>query len=241
MKDLKAIFTSFLIAASCAAAGASTFATMSAEEVSALLAEAECSRPDFNSASAKGADTHRISATATPVTVNARDLVTKIYGVLSPDLTHDECIAESQRLLLLTPEDEGSVLWLEADGGYLLDYYGMSPDCTAMARFSDTGEESGHVADFGFFFLFPYTESGKESTLREQSDFSGTLLQEMTDMGIDLGADSLATDLFEAVGNYEGNFVDLRLMEDPGADRYILILSVQPDSLNPSDDVMAEL
>lgn len=226
MKTTTGIITLLLLAAAALPAGAKSFSEMDSAEVSTLLAAAQTAAAGARqSASAKDADSDAI----TPVEVTARDLVTKIYGVLSTDLNHDECVAETIRVLSINPEDEESVVWLDADAGYQLDYYGMKPQCTAMARFNDSDQHRA-LNDFGFFFIFPFDPADKPEALQAQSDFSGALLQEMNDIGVDMGVNSLSDDIFETVGEYEGNLVDIRLLEDPGANHYLLMLTVEPET-----------
>lgn len=67
---------------------------------------------------------------------------------------------------------------------------------------------------------------------RRQASFSGSLLQEMQDIGALMAAEPGPEDsLFEATGEYAGNFVDLRLADEPavsGGGRYVLYLTVEP-------------
>lgn len=115
----------------------------------------------------------------------------------------------------------------------------MQPEVSAMARF---GNET--LIDFCFFFMFSYQEDSKGECTRRQADFCGSLLQEMHDIGIPMGRDSLSDDLFDISGSYKGNFVNVRLMEEQTADstgRYILILSVEPEGFMPADDIYAGL
>lgn len=215
-------------------ASAVSFSDMSAEEISALLADA----PDSSSAAkATVAPEHAIMAL--PVEVTAEDLVTKIYGVIDPSVSKHECSNQAFRVLRLRPQEDNAALWLETSDGYGISYYGMQPEVSAMARF---GNET--LSDFCFFFLFPYKEDSKRECTRRQADFCGSLLQEMHDIGIPMGRDSLSDDLFEASGSYKGNFVAVRLMEEQTADnegRFILILSVEPGGFLPVDDIYAEL
>lgn len=226
----------------CIAVGAASFSAMSVEEVSSLLAQGEAAAAE--AATAKVAATVVGDASAhrdvlLPVSLTAIDMVSKIFGVIPPEVSKDECVRQSQKLLCLTPEDDCGALWLETGSGYGVDYYGMSPEVSAMARFADNaaeaaGEEAGVNSgpyDFGFFFLFPYTSATRQQTIRDQADFCGSLLQEMADSGLAMDLDTATDDLFEAVGDYRGSLVDVRLLDerqDAGDGRYILILSVEP-------------
>ena len=166
------------------------------------------------------------------VTVNADDLMTKVYGLLSTNLTKSATKKEANRLLNVTPSDEEGVLWLDSETGYGLDYYGMTPDVSAMARFYDpetadtTNMATAKVNDFGFFFLFPYDNNDKESVNRNQADFCGALLTELKDMGVALGVNEASSDLFEVLGTYNGNNIDMRLFDE--GSRYVLMLAVEP-------------
>ncbi len=166
------------------------------------------------------------------VTVNADDLVTKVYGLLSTNLTKSATKSEAARLLHVTPSDEEGVLWLDSETGYGLNYDGMTPEVSAMARFFDpetadtTNIAKAKVNDFGFFFLFPYEEASKECVNRNQAEFCSALLTELKDMGVALGVNTASTDLFEVLGNYNGNNIDMRLFDE--GTRYVLMVAVEP-------------
>ncbi|WP_290383722.1 hypothetical protein, partial [uncultured Duncaniella sp.] len=199
------------------------------EEVSALLSQAGQAA---GHASVSAKDT---AVVLLPVELTAEDLVSKVYGVVDPGVSKDECVRKSCELLRLTPEDDSGALWLETAGGYGVNYYGMIPDVSAMARFGDE-----KVSDFGYFFLFPYSAGDRQSGIRGQTDFCASLLQEMTDIGLSMDLNTETDDLFEAVGDYKGSFVDIRLLDDRkenGSGRYILILSVEPGAFTPADDI----
>lgn len=230
----KAILFTLFFGLSAMTASAVSFSEMSGEEITALLADASES-----SAAAKATVAPEHAVREIPVEVTAEDLVTKIYGVIDPSLSKQECSDQAFRILRLRPQEDNAALWLETSDGYGISYYGMRPEVSAMARF---GGET--LSDFCFFFLFPYQEDSKRECTRRQADFCGSLLQEMHDIGIPMGRDSLSDDLFEASGSYKGNFVDVRLLEEQTADnegRYILILSVEPGGFLPVDDIYAEL
>lgn len=213
-------FTAIAILGTLGCMGATSFSAMGVEEVSMLLESA---------ASAKDAaymfpEVKR----PLPVELDARDMVTKVYGIIDPGLSKSECVSRTRKLLSLTPGEEEGVLWLDSDQGYRINYYGMLPETSAMARYGHTG-----IADYGYFFLFPYSNGGKAQTIRQQADFCGTLLQEMHDNGLPMDLNTATSDLFEAVGDYHGSLVDVRLLDEPGeggAGRFILILSVEPNA-----------
>ncbi|MDE5644263.1 MAG: hypothetical protein K2I45_01325 [Muribaculaceae bacterium] len=232
------LLTLALLAGFCLTSAAVSFSAMTVEEVSALLSQAGQAAGQA-SVSAKDTAGSAGAVVLLPVELTAEDLVTKVYGVVDPCVSKDECVRKSRELLRLTPEDDSGALWLETAGGYGVNYYGMIPDVSAMARF---GNEK--VSDFGYFFLFPYNAGDRQSGIREQADFCSSLLQEMTDIGLSMDLSTETDDLFEAVGDYKGSFVDIRLLDDRkdnGSGRYILILSVEPGAFTPADDIMADI
>lgn len=232
------LLTIALLAGVCLTSAAVSFSAMTVEEVSALLSQAGQAAGQA-SVSAKDTAGSAGAVVLLPVELTAEDLVTKVYGVVDPCVSKDECVRKSRELLRLTPEDDSGALWLETAGGYGVNYYGMIPDVSAMARF---GNEK--VSDFGYFFLFPYNAGDRQSGIREQTDFCSSLLQEMTDIGLSMDLNTESDDLFEAVGDYKGSFVDIRLLDErneSGSGRYILILSVEPGAFTPADDVMADI
>ena len=237
MLPVARIFRSILVTAavglSAMTVSAVSFSDMSNEEISALLADVSAT------AAAKATVAPEHTVMEIPVEVTAEDLVTKVYGVIDPSVSKHECSDQAFRILRLRPEEDNAALWLETSGGYGISYYGMQPEVSAMARF---GNET--LIDVCFFFMFSYQEDSKVECTRRQADFCGSLLQEMHDIGIPMGRDSLSDDLFDVSGSYKGNFVNVRLMEEQTADstgRYILILSVEPEGFMPVDDIYAGL
>lgn len=221
---------------------ASSFSTMGIGEVSQLLARADRSVAGV-AVSAKDSVTSGCDLTLTlPVPVTASDLVTKVYGMFDPAVGCEELVLRSQSALQLTPRQEDSVYWLDSDSGFGLDYYGMRPDVCAMVRY-DTDTDNIGAADYGYFFLFPYNADSRSDGIREQADFCGSLLQEMADLGLPMDLNTATDDLFEAVGDWKGSLVDVRLLDDPQekGGRYILILCIEPNAFTPDDDVMAGL
>lgn len=204
-------------------ANAYGFSNMSVEEISALV--------DMQEASASGAVSAKEAAGQSgKVSLTASDMVTKVYGVVDPDAHKEECVRQARKVLGLTPQEDSDALWLESADGFVVDYYGMRPQVSAMARYDDGAERAG-VADYGYFFLFPYTADTKVHSINSQSEFCGSLLQEMYDNGLALDLNTATDDLFEAVGEHNGSLVDVRLLDDKqaaGEGRFILILSVEP-------------
>lgn len=214
------------------------FSTMSIQEVSALLSGVG----QLRAATAKDAAQSGVM----PVEVTAEDIVTKVYGVVDANSTKDECLLQAKSVTGLDPQEDLGVYWLESSDGYGLNYYGMQPEVTAMARFDRLGDSKSddRVADYGFFFLFPYDADNAQQSMRDQSEFCGNLMQEMFDIGMPLDLAQGSDDLFEAVGDYKGSFVDVRLLDDRKDDKsgqYILIISVEPRAFTQADGVVAEL
>lgn len=173
-----------------------------------------------------------------PIELTAKDFVTKIYGVLDPTANAEEISRKSTELMNLTPSADRFGLWLETSDGYAIDYYGMTPDVSAMARF-----DSGDVSDFGFFFLFPYEAADKNDANKRQSEFCGAMLQEMHDIGVILGVDGCNETLFDVIGEYDGNLVEVRLIDEEksgGDGRFVLMLSVEPGAFTATDRISAE-
>lgn len=229
-----------LLAALATARGDNTFSTMTSAEISALLDRIPAAADAGPQAvPAKGTVMPADSMTPLPVDVTALEMLTKVYGCISPRVSKHECVDSSRRIIRLTPLDDNGTLWLDTDGGYRLNYYGLVPDVSAMARFDGDNES---LSDFGYFFLFPYAGSSRRDGMKKQTDFCGTLLQEMADMGLPMDLNTATDDLFEAVGDYQGSLVDVRLLDDRNSDgsgRYILILSVEPNAFTAADDVAA--
>lgn len=62
-------------------------------------------------------------------------------------------------------------------------------------------------------------------------------------MGLDLGNNTITTDLFDVFGDYAGNAVNIRLIdadEKENGGQFILILSVEPDGFSPADSGLAD-
>lgn len=173
-----------------------------------------------------------------PIELNARDFLTKVYGLFPVEMSKSEIVAASEYAISMVPDEDETGLWLEGEDGYAVNYYGMTPEVTAHAAFDD-GES---VSDYGYFFMFPYTTGNRETANSSQASFSSTLLQEFFDLGVDMSVDTLSDALFEVVGDYDNDRVDVRLLEehetDDNSGRFILILTVNPDY---ADHVTASL
>lgn len=193
-----------------------------------------------------------------PLNLTARDFITKVYGFVEDETTREGTVKASGRLCGLVPQEDEFGLWLNPECGYAVSYYGMTPDVEAMARF-----EKERLSNYGFFFLFPYKEGMREDANRRQSEFTGCLLQELHDLGLVVSLNEATDAIFDAVSDYEGNFVDLRLIEEvvspDGSEypdkmsakceasamtpeskgRFILILNVEPGGFTVSDNLAA--
>lgn len=192
------------------------------------------------------------------VSVTARELFTKVFGVASHSLTSDELKREAIRVLNMVPaEDEGG-LWLDSSDGYCVSYYGMTPRVSAVAMFDNP---EGPVSNFCYFFLFPYAGATRERANFEQCAFCSSLLQEMDDIGMDMGCPESTDALFEASGNYGENLVNIRLIDqnteagtegsaatvadkagrgDAAGGSYVVVVYVEPRAFTEADNWMAE-
>lgn len=173
-----------------------------------------------------------------PVNFTAEDLVTKVYGVLSPESSKAEICEDCATILNLRPSEEDMGLWIDSSDGYRFSYYGLTvPDVSAMASI-----ERDSVTNFGFFFLFPYNAANRDEMNCRQAQFCGSLLQEMHDIGISFSVIVSPDSLFNICGDYKGNFIEVRLSEEPTSDsegRYVLCLSVEPEAFTPADNLAA--
>lgn len=167
--------------------------------------------------------------------VSGRDLITKAYGMIPAVNSRQSTIELSEEMMNVTPTAEDNNLWLDSTDGYAINYNGMTPDVSALVRL-----ENDSISDYGFFFLFPYSEVDKKYATADQVDFSKTMLQEFEDMGLDLGANPYTSDLFEVTGDYTDNFVAMRLIDDKEGERYILMLSVEPNAMSEIDNLVVD-
>lgn len=196
-----------------------------------------------------------------PLSLTARDFITKVYGFIDPSCSKSQCIEAASKAASIVPQDDEFGLWLNAGNGYAVSYYGMRPDVEAMAQF-----DNAKLSNYGFFFLFPYDSGNREQANSKQAEFCGSLLQELRDMGLTLGRPIQTDAIFEAVGDYAGNNVEIRLVEEvvsaDGSDgaqyadamsakceasaagpdasgRFILILNVEPSAFSQADNLAA--
>ena len=205
----------------------------------------------------------RVANITMPLSLTARDLITKVYGFIDPGCSRQQCIMATQAVTSITPEEDDSGLWMNAADGYGINFYGMEPQVEAMARFA----EDNQVSEFGYFFFFPYKSGKRAYANASQADFSGCLLQELTDMGLEMAADPRTEAIFEVFGDYNGNYLAIRLIEEVGnagggkeipysdalsamiesnnagkaaSGRYVLVINVEPRGFTEADDLLAD-
>ena len=173
-----------------------------------------------------------------PVAVTASDLITKVYGVVSPDLKPSEMSRQVESAIDLRPEMEEGNLWLDGDNGFELSYSDMTPEVMAVACF-----ESDSLTNYAYFFLFPYDEGSRDCVNMAQAEFCGCLLQELYDMGLRMGRDVNAGGedgaLFNAVCAHGDSLVDITLEEHPTDEggRFVVTLNVAPKG-NTDDNIV---
>lgn len=172
-----------------------------------------------------------------PLQLTASDLVSKVYGVLDTGLSRHQAEKEIQNRMKLSPSAEDKSLWLDSAGGYRVSYYGMMPELSAVAYFDDDA-----ISGYCYFFIFPYTSGNRESANVEQSLFTGSLLQEMNDVGLIIGMPDITDYIFEAMGSYQDKHIHVGLVEEANEDesgRFVLGLDVIPGSYTHNDAIMA--
>lgn len=207
------------------ASGSVSLSEMTAAEIISLLPESSVSVSNDNTDSNSGKT----------LQLSGRDLITKAYGMIPAVNDRKGTMELSESVINMTPVAEDNNLWLDSTEGYAIDYYGMTPEVSALVRL-----ENDSINDYGFFFLFPYSKIDKKSATENQVDFSKTMLQEFEDLGLDLGANPYTADLFEVSGDYTDNYVDVRLIDDQEGERYILMLSVEPNAVSEADRLIAD-
>lgn len=204
-----------------ASSSSSTLSEMTASEIISLLP-----------AASSGLNSNETVTEA--ITVSGRDLLTKAYGTISSVNSSEGAIDMAQKTMNVTPEREDNYLWLDSADGYNIEYNGMSPEVSALVRL-----ENDSISDYGFFFLFPYSADDKENAGMDQTRFSLSMLEDFESLGVDLGANAYTSDLFEVNGDYADNYMAMRLIDDSEGERFILLLSVEPNACNEMDRVAA--
>lgn len=146
---------------------------------------------------------------AEPVCLNAADLIGKVYGVADPDTQEDACRREAQSRFSTIPVAEDGAEWMSSEDGFLISYEGLSPEVEAMARY-----DRGQVAGYGYIFYFPYEAYARETANDRECGFCSALLQELSDMGLSLGADTSTDALFDVYSPFSGGDLRLTLREE---------------------------
>lgn len=155
------------------------------------------------------------------VQVSVADMLSKVYGLIPADMTKAEIDSVAAGLGLVPVADDGG-MWLDSEDGYRLSYAGVSPEVSARAEYD--GDE---VTGFTYYFLFPFEcERTRREAVASQAQFCGSMLQEMHDMGMELGADSMTPDLMDVSGYFGDTHVDVNLSESDNS--FVLILAVNP-------------
>lgn len=175
---------------------------------------------------------------ALPLELTAIDLVSKVYGVLDTGLSEKEVIKEAAADYNLTPSADSEGLWLDSADGYVVSYYGMTPPVSTVAHFDEDG-----ASDFTYFFLFPYPSGKRAMADRQQCQFCGYLLQEMSDLGLAVGVPDVTDSIFEVFGSYIDNHLNVRLSEmvnDDESGMFVVSLTVIPNSYYNSDNILAD-
>ncbi|MDE7413154.1 MAG: hypothetical protein K2N05_05110 [Muribaculaceae bacterium] len=213
---------SLLGAASLTAGNSPSLSEMTSAEIISMI-------PESVSVISSNADSN-----SNAIVVSGEDLLTKAYGALPAVNSFEETMNLAEDVLNMTPTREDGYLWLDSADGYNINYKGMTPDVSALVRL-----ENDSISDYGFFFLFPYSEISK-GDLDSKTRFSSMMLEDFENIGVDMGANSYTSDLFEVNGDYSDNFMAMRLIDDKEGERYILLLSVEPNAITPADKVLAE-
>lgn len=225
---LKSVALSFALligASSVSASSGPSLSEMTAAEIISILPETTAGSSQAINQDSKGE----------AMQVSGHDLITKAYGMIPAVNSRWATIELSEEVMNVTPTAEDNNLWVDSADGYAINYNGMTPDVSALVRL-----ENDSISDYGFFFLFPYSDIDKKYATADQADFSKTMLQEFEDMGLDLGANPYTDDLFEVTGDYTDNFVAMRLIDDPEGERYILMLSVEPNAMSEVDNLVVD-
>ncbi len=166
------------------------------------------------------------------IQVSLEDMLTKVYALIPADYNVNAVNAAADSLGYVLTADEGG-LWLDSADGYRLSYSGVSPEVSARAEYN-----GDRLEGFTYYFLFPYDcDNTRRLANLDQCQFCGSMLQEMADMGMEMGADAGSDALVDAFGTYGDSQVEVTLLEEP--DRYTLILSVTPGAFTPADNLLA--
>lgn len=173
------------------------------------------------------------------VKVTAADMVDKVYGVVDPACGFEQAMKVAHEWLCMSPVADEYGVWLDAADGYSVEYYGMHPTVTAMARY----DAEGNVSDYSYFFFFPYNCDCQDAD-KDQVTFCSVLLQELHDMGADMAQAFDAEALFDVCGRYEDKMVEVRLVDEGSLaesndGRYVVSMVVEPGAFTAADDAPA--
>ena len=185
-----------------------------------------------------------------PITVSASDLISKVYGVVSPSLSPEAMTDSVSDLISLTPSAEDDNLWLDSEEGFNLSYSDMAPETSAVACF-----DCDSLTNYAYFFIFPY-ENSRETANDRQAEFCGSLLQELYDLGLEMGldstpvaaeitdnGDSLSMTLFSVCARHGLDIIDITLQDQPDVDggRFLVTLNVAPGGAGDNNMIWAAL
>ncbi len=234
--------------------------TILAIMISSLLccpATVSAGSPDAVSSDTTTVVTRSIVRLKMPVSLTVRDMISKVYGFIDPQVSRQQCLEALRVVADMTPQEDDYGMWLNEETGYGVSYYGMRPEVEARVQFE--GKE-GSASEYGFFFLFPYARGDRQNANDRQAEFCGYMLQELNDMGLEIGQTRVTDALFEVVGDYAGNIFNIRLVEEfTGPDgenradamtsiveaasipdvegRFVVVLQVEPDAFTPADSL----
>ena len=68
-----------------------------------------------------------------PVEMTAEDLITKVYGLLDRTCSKAEMMKAVRQTAGLVPQEDEYGVWLDTGDGYIIDYYGLTPEVSARA------------------------------------------------------------------------------------------------------------
>ncbi|MCM1152436.1 MAG: hypothetical protein NC328_02115 [Muribaculum sp.] len=177
-----------------------------------------------------------VSIHAEPLEVTAADLVSKVYGLSDISSSREVMLKDVASQWAIAPEEEDCDIWIDSDEDGLLDYRGISPRVSMMVRYDGELPSEQYI-----FFIFPFEADNFEDINRSQAEFTGSLLQELYDNGLQAGIVTPSEYVFEIEGDLNGIPVRMRLDEEiltapatallspapiplPGPGRFILTL-----------------
>ena len=174
-----------------------------------------------------------------PLELKVCDFITKAYGAVDPGLSKETLLQRAEELLNVRPVEDSGVYWVDSDNGYKISYQEITPDISAYAAF-----EGDCISEYTYFFMFPYVSASRDACNALQCKFSSAMLQEMKDSGVPIGSNPFTDYLFEVLAEYDGKYVNLRLLDDadtPESGQYLLIMEITPEEGEAMGDVTADL